>query len=675
MKILPKTNVFLHGGDYNPDQWLDRPDILEKDIEFMKEASINCASLNIFGWSALEPEEGSFEPEWLKNIVDSLYENGIYTILGTPTGAIPHWMAQKYPEVLQVRENGQRNLPGMRHNFCYSSPVMREKTIRIDTLLAKEFGSHPGVILWHISNELGGNGTDASCHCELCQKEFRKWLRKKYQTLDRLNHCWWTAFWSHTYTDWDEIHSPAGHGESSVQGLNLDWKRFTSEQILQFYEMERETVLVNGGNLPATANFMEAFKPCDYFKFKDSLDVVSWDSYPEWHMHADEIDTAVYTAMNHSIMRSIKKQPFLLMESTPSLVNWKENNINKRPGMHMLSSMQAISHGSDSVLYFQFRKGRGAFEQYHGAVVDHDGRKDTRVFKEVAEVGRRLHGLPEDLYCSMNKPQAAIIFDWENWWAVEDAKGPNNHMDYVKKVQGFYKPFWEMGVDVDFVDMEQDLSGYSLVVAPMTYLLKEDFGNRVKEFVKGGGHYVSTYWSGIVEEHGLCRLDGTPGMFKEMLGIQWEEIDSLPEENDTSVRFMDKSYPARGLCERVRVTDAEIRGVYEDAFYCGRAAVTVKAYGAGSAWYIGAQMDEEFQADCIRLLLKEAGIKPEFDEALPKGVTAAVRQGERKYCFVQNYNPYAASIELSKEYRNLETGQAEKDRLELKAYECRILVL
>ncbi len=294
MKIGSNTeNVLgiLHGGDYNPDQWLDCPEVLEEDVRLMKKARVNCVSLGIFAWSRLEPEEGRYELDWLENIIQRLYENGIYTILATPTGAMPHWLTDQYEEVRQVSENGVRNDAGKRHNYCPSSLVMREKTRQIDQKLAERFGRHSGVICWHISNEIANNGIDGACHCENCQQAFRVWLQQKYGTLEKLNKAWWTAFWSHTYTDWAQVKGPSARGENLLHGLNLDWKRFMSSQQLDFCKEEIRTVRSYSALL-VTTNLMAFFRPLDYFQWAKVLDFVSWDCYPDWHSGADELDTA-----------------------------------------------------------------------------------------------------------------------------------------------------------------------------------------------------------------------------------------------------------------------------------------------------------------------------------------------------------------------------------------------
>ena len=408
IKLFPKADAMLHGGDYNPEQWLDRPDILEEDIKLMKEAHVNVVTLGVFSWSVYEPVEGEYHFDWLEEIMNNLYENGIYTILATPSGARPAWLDYKYPTSMRTNSKGERNLHGERHNQCMTSLNYRAKVKQIDTKLAERFGHHPGLIAWHISNEMG-----SECWCASCRVKFQNFLRKRYNNdIEQLNKAWWTTFWSHRFNNFEQIDPPSGRGEKSIHGLNLDWKRFNTENTISFMKEEIDVVKHYSPDLPVTTNFMHLYPALDYNKMSKELDIISWDSYPRYNTPDESLfDTFVGDTFDNIMLRSMKKdRPFMLMESVPSLVNWHEFNKAKRPKVHMLTSMHTIACGSDTIQYFQWRKGRGSYEQYHGAVIDHLGRNDTRVFKDVKEVGEALEKLQE-IQGALVKSKAAIIYD------------------------------------------------------------------------------------------------------------------------------------------------------------------------------------------------------------------------------------------------------------------------
>ena len=665
----------LHGGDYNPDQWLEYPEVFEEDVRLMKEANVNCVSLGIFAWAALEPEEGRYELDWLDHIITRLGEEDIQVVLATPSGAMPNWLTQKYPEVMQVQADGKRNLPGKRHNFCYTSPVMREKITAIDRVLAERFGTRKNVILWHISNELGGNFGDSTCHCELCQEAFRQWLKKKYGTLEKLNSAWWNHFWSHTYTDWSQIHSPGPYGETTSTALVLDWRRFSTEQISSFCELEIQTVKA-ASDLPATTNFMDFFKGLDYNRMKKGLDIISWDSYPFWHEQKDEVPVAARTAANHSVMRALKKAPFLLMESTPSSISWRNSNPLKRPGMHMLSSMQAVAYGSDSVQYFQWRKGRGGYEKFHGAVLDHKNGMNTRTFRDVTEVGARLAGLSDKIDGTVNRPRAAIIFDWENWWAVEDTQGPRLDLDYVECVLSHYRAFWEKGIEADLIGMDEKLDGYQLVAAPLNYMYKSGYAEKVREFVAGGGTFVTTYFSGMVNDTDLCFVGHHP--LEDVLGVVQEEIDAPSEDFENQFSYGDAEYPARRMCEVVHAKEGtEVLSVYERDFYAGCPVVTRNHFGKGEAYYLAAESDISFLRAFYGDMFKRAGLKNALGTELPYGVTVTERAGTdgdgRDLVFVMNFKNEPVCVGGAGKWTDAESGAVYEGRLELGAFQCVVL--
>ena len=634
-----KTEKLLHGGDYNPEQWLNRPDILEKDIEMLKEAGCNVVSLGIFSWSTLEPEEGVYQTEWLENIVNNLYENGIYTILATPTGARPKWMADKYPEVLRVDENRRRMLFGFRHNHCYTSPVYREKTAKINRLLSQRLGKHPGVILWHVSNEYGGE-----CHCPLCQEAFRNWLREKYGTIENLNDRWCTTFWSHTYQSFDQIESPSSIGETQLHALNLDWKRFVTHQTADFLHHEIQAIREGGSTLPTTANLMYYYDGLDYFRLAKEIDVVSWDTYPTWHKE-EVMETAYDNGMCHDLMRSLKNKPFFQMESCPGSTNWQGVSKLKKPGVLFSQSMQAIAHGGEGALYFQIRQSRGASEKFHGAVIDHYGGKDTRVFKEVAKTGQALAQISE-LAGSRGVSKAAILFDWSSRWAMEDSQGPRNKgLHYMEVLRKVYRGFRKKGLNVDLIDMECNLSGYEILAIPMGYMFKEGFAEKVRAFVEKGGTLITTYWSGIADDTDRCYLGGTPYGLMDVLGIRSEEIDGLYDwEENQMVPVKDnelglsKTYTCKYLCDLVKVQTARTLMTYGSDFYKGYPCLTVNEYGEGKAWYVACDGEKEFYEDFIGRALDDSHIAGAVKEEIPEGLEITTRETDSiRYYIYQNF--------------------------------------
>lgn len=662
--LFPKIPALLHGGDYNPDQWLDRPDILEEDIKMMKKAGVNTATVGVFSWSALEPQEGNFQFGWLHDIMDKLYENGIYTVLATPTGARPAWMDEKYPSVLRVEKDGRRNHHSGRHNHCMSSLEYRSLVEKMDTKLAQKFGNHPGLILWHISNEFGGE-----CYCENCKRRFQEYLREKYHNnIEELNKQWWTSFWSRRFDSFEQIEPPYDNGEHSILGLNLDWKRFNSWNMKDYLAFERRILKKYTPQVPATANFMKLFEQLDYVDLAKEIDIISWDGYPSWNNdYETPADTAAELSFDHTVMRSLKKdKPFMLMESTPSLVNWHSFNKLKRPGILRASSIQTIGCGSDTVQYFQWRKGRGAAEQFHGAVVDHLGRNDTRVFKEVSEVGEILKKLAP-VTGSKVMSKAAVLFDWSNRWAIKDMQGmARDTKKYEKEVRKFYNIHLKKGINADIVFPLEDLSSYSLVVLPMYYAVSKEAGEWLKEYVKNGGTVVATYLTAYVNENTLAYLGGFPGAgLGEVFGLYAEELDTLYPTDSNSVLMKDGNKAlVKDYCELIKLTGAEVLGTYDSDFYAGMPAVTVHSYGKGKAYYIGTRMEE---ADLIKFftpIWSECGIK---EKELPDGVEYLTRTAEdgSTFDFYVNYNATPATVQLAKDGTNLLNGEAVSGKVEI----------
>lgn len=666
--IIKDYPHFLHGGDYNPEQWLHIPGTIDEDFRIAEKAHVNSLSIGIFSWGELEPEEGRFEFGWLDDIMDRMARQNMKAVLATPSGAKPNWMAQRYPEIRRINREGRREPQNGRHNHCFTSPVYREKTALINEKLAERYKNHPALGVWHISNEFSGE-----CYCDYCKNAFRHWLQRKYTTLENLNQAWWSRFWSHTYTSWSQIDDIDG----SVHGLVLDFRRFCSDQTADFIRNETAPLRRLSPNTPITTNLMGTFFWLDYRRLAKELDVISWDNYPAYHGRADMAGIGAHTSFVHDLNRGMKGgKPFMLMESCPSATNWMHVNKLLKPGIHKLKSLQAVAHGADTVQYFQYRKSRGSCEKFHGAVIDHVGHEKTRVFGEIAEVGAALEKLAP-VVGTVQPAQAAIIFDWENRWILEEAAGPRRNMHEPFVVDN-YAAFWAKGVPVDVIGMDDDFSKYKLLVAPMLYLLKPGVAERLRAFVQNGGTLVGTFLTGITDENDLCHLGGWPGAgLREVFGLWAEEIDYLYDEESNRLLMsagnalnLAGEFKARLACDLIHAESAKVLATYGDDFYAGRPALTCNSFGAGKAYYLAARAEAPFLRSFYAALFQQLGLEPALDAQLPEGVTAQVRtDGQRRFIFLLNFTGNPQTVKPAKgKYVDMVTGATLPAEIALPAY-------
>lgn len=661
-ETLPKI---WYGGDYNPEQWHEQ--IWDEDIRMFKLAGIDVATLNVFSWSLNQPDEHTYDFTWLDETINRLYQNGIYTCLATSTGAHPPWMAKKYPDILRVDFYGRKRAFGGRHNSCPNSPTYRKYSQLMAEKLAERYKNHPAVLIWHVSNEYGGY-----CYCDHCAQSFRKWLRHRYGSLDQLNQAWNTRFWGHTFYDWDEIIPPNDLSEeregqqTNFQGISLDYRRFMSDSLLECYKLEYDAIKSYSSNVPVTTNLMGTYLELDYFKWAEHLDVVSWDNYPAMNTPVS------YTAMVHDLMRGLKSgQPFMLMEQTPSQQNWQPYNSLKRPGVMRLWSYQAIAHGADTILFFQLRRSIGACEKFHGAVIEHAGHEHTRVFRETSALGKELQTLSDRLLDARVNAKIAIVFDWENRWAVNLSSGPSVALDYVNEVHKYYDALYQLNIQTDMIGVAEDLSQYDIVIAPVLYMIKSGYAQKIKSFVRAGGTFVTTFFSGIVDENDLVTLGGYPGELRDVLGIWAEEIDALfPDQTNQMVMSREwgdlkGNYECGLLCDLIHSEGADVVAEYGSDFYQGMPVLTAHSYGEGKAWYVASSPDSEFLTGFLSNLCIEKGIKSVVNA--PKNVEVSERSKEgQTYVFLLNHNAEAVTVDIGdQEMRDVLTGDIQFGQVSL----------
>ncbi|OXS76724.1 beta-galactosidase [Domibacillus enclensis] len=644
-------NKIYFGGDYNPEQWPEQ--VWTEDYNYFKEAEIDTLTLGVFSWALIQKSEDTYDFTEMDEIMERARKEGKNVCMATGTAAHPPWMAHQFPDVTRVDFEGRKHKFGIRHNSCPNSPAYKRFSKKMAEKMAERYGDYENIIAWHINNEYGG-----SCYCEHCEAAFRVWLKKKYGTLDKLNEAWNTKFWSHIFYDWEEIVAPNALSEhygrenvTAFQGITLDYMRFNSDSILNNFIAEKEVLKKATPAIPVTTNFMGMYRPLDYFKWAEHLDFISWDNYPP------DMQSEARMALTHDLMRGLKKgKPFWLMEQTPSTTACRDFNAVKRPGVMRLWSYQAVAHGSDSVLFFQMRQSKGASEKYHGAVLDHSGKTDTRVCIETAKLGQELAKIGDAFTGAESKARIAIVFDWDSWWAVEISDGPSRYISYQKTMIDYYKALFHYNVDIDLISVDDDFSSYKLVIAPLLHMMKNNFDQRIEQFVQKGGTFLTTYLSGIVDENDNAILSERPGLLKKLMGIRIDETDTLHPDDKNYIELIadgwEGTYSCDTIFDLIQAKEAEAVAVYGDDFYKGMPAVTKNHFEAGEAWYIGAQVEAGFLKQLFGKILEDLAIQNPINAE--EGIEIRSRfKDEEQYVFILNHAQKARKAVLDGVYRSL----------------------
>jgi beta-galactosidase len=624
-------NGFSHEGiafgcDYNPEQW--SPEVWVEDVALMQEAGVDLVALNIFGWAQLEPSPGEYDFTALDAIIELLHVGGIRVNLGTGTSSPPPWLTTLHPEMLPMAEDGTTRFPGGRQAWCPSSAVFRERALGLVEKVAERYGRHPAIALWHVSNELGCH--NALCYCDVTAAAFRTWLQARYGSIDALNAAWGTSFWSQRYGQWNEILTPRVTLSSRNPGQVLDFHRFSSDELLDYYRRET-AVLRRHSAVPVTTNFMVTMhiKNLDYWAWAPEVDVVANDHYLDNRL----VDPTTELAFAADLTRGLAGgKPWLLMEHSTGAVNWQPVNVAKTTGQMARNSLTHVARGADAVCFFQWRASLQGSEKFHSALVPHAG-TDTAHWRDVVELGATIDRLGE-LAGTTVVADAAIIFSWQAQWAGDGESRPSHEVRYLDQVLAAYTALHQLGITVDVISPDADLSGYRLVVAPALYLVTDGQAANLADFVTGGGHALVTFFSGIVDEDDRVRTGGYPGAFRDLLGVTVEEFAPLAPGRQVT---LDSGATASLWTERLRPTGAEVIASYLDGPLPGIPAVTRNSHGAGTAWYLATALDAVPLRDQMRTIAQQArvtAIGPESD-----GTVEVVRRtsATASYLFIINH--------------------------------------
>ncbi|MET9189543.1 beta-galactosidase [Streptomyces tendae] len=641
----------LYGGDYNPEQWPE--ETWPEDIRLMKAAGVNSATLGVFSWSRLEPRPGVHDFAWLDRLMDLLHEAGIGVVLATPTASPPPWLGRLHPDTLPRDADGRTEWWGGRQHFSHSSTVYRRHAAAITEALAARYASHPALTLWHINNEYCTYD-----HGDEAATRFRRWLQDRYGTLDALNTAWGTAFWSQGYGDWAEVAPPRHAHYLRNPSQVLDFRRFTSDMLLECYTAERDIVRRHTPHIPVTTNFMPLWSGQDAWRWAEEEDVVSVDLYPD----PRDPFGAQEGALVQDLTRSQARGPWMLMEQAAGAVNWRGVNHPKPRGLNRLWSLQAVARGADAVCYFQWRQSRQGAEKFHSGMVGHAG-EHGRTHQEVVQLGADLARLGPHVAGGTVGADIAVLHDWHAWWAADQEAHPSTRVDHADVLRAWHRALWRSGLTTDFAHPEDDLAPYQVVVVPQLYALTDAAVDNLLAHVRGGGTLVCGFLTGVADMDDRIRPGGMDARLRELFGIrtlhEWWPLDADESADCDGFRgtlWSEEIEPDGTASETIPYKGGELDGL---------PAVLRK----GSAWYLSTLPEPDALRDLLARVAADAGARPVLD-ALPADVEA-VRRGDLLFLLHHGRDP--VTVDVPGTHRELLTDTVVTDRVTLGRYGVAVL--
>jgi beta-galactosidase len=644
----------LLGVSWYPEQWPESR--WDTDLDLMQKAGIRVVRVGEYAWSSMEPSEGQYDLDWLQRAVDRAAAHGISVVLATPSDAPPAWLTTKYPDTLRIDENGRRLEHGMRRQFSYSSARYREFCRKIAAQMAGRFARNPDVVGWQIGNEFTDDSYDAEA-----RQAFHDWLRAKYGTLDALNTRWMTRYWSQTYDTWDEIPMLA---ERSNPGLILDYKRFVTSEWTSFQRVQidairplagpRQFITTNLGGLGWAIRF-------NRHEFSRDLDISAWDAYVgQGHLDPYRMGAT------HDLVRGWKHRNFWVMEMQPGFVDWApiSNSLDRNETRAM--AWEAVGHGADTVLFWQWRAALNGQEQYHGVLVGADGRP-APVYDEISQVGREFAAAASALAGTTPVSEVAILHDYDSRWAI-DAHKQTQRYDQVDVLLGYYKPLRDLAQSIDIVDPRDPLDGYKLVVAPGLNVISADLAAHLLDYVQGGGHLVLGPRSGMKDEFNALSTQGQPGPMALPLGARVLQFYALLDDQPVAGAWGIGS--ATIWAEQLEATapDTEILMRYGigNGWLDRQPAAVTRKLGKGTITYIGALLDPALMQAAASWMVAQAGVTRDAFPA-PDGVEVCrrVAQDGREVFVLINHGKGTAEWNLRAPMGDVLTGgMTQRIRLE-----------
>ncbi|HUZ18832.1 MAG TPA: beta-galactosidase [Spirochaetia bacterium] len=659
------------GVDYYPEHWEEERWPI--DLDLMKEAKFDTLRIAEFAWSRMEPSVGRYDFEWLDRFLALASARGLGVMMGVPARNVPAWLVRKDPAVAILSFDGRRESFGTRYTTCINNPTLRSRAFELARRMAERYAANHAVTSWHLDNELG----DASlCYCDTCRLRFIEWLKGRYQTPAELNRAWGLAFWSLEIDDWEELWLPARSNHFPHNpALLLDFRRFSSSSTDGFAAEQAKVIRAACPGAVITTNLQSVTRyHTDYFELAKRLDVASTNFYPPESYNTIDLD----------LVRSVKGSGFWVVEQKSAAPDGKERHegavsahngyLVPQPGETRLWTYESAAHGADMILYFRWRACPYGAEQFHGGILGYDGAV-SRVYREIAEVGGELERLGPALAGTGIQAEVALLYSPDSRWALESFS-PHPQLEYRHALLEWHRELEAYHVATDLRPPDAELSQYKLVVAPLLYLMTEEVVRNLLAYVRSGGTLILTARSGAKDEHGTLTPGTLPPDLLEALGATVEESFALAPSARTAIEGADGTrYECTAWVDLLEADGAEALYRYTEGWFAGKAAV-VRRRGIGGSGgtivYVGTVPEELFRRRLLVDALEAVGVSPILEGSRHLHVTRRTGGG-RELLFVLNPTTQPGSVLLSDRYRELLSGAAASQRLDLEAWGVAVL--
>ncbi|WHY02458.1 beta-galactosidase [Neobacillus sp. DY30] len=648
-----------HGAAYYPELWDEKA--MEEDIRLMKETGINVVRIGEFAWHTMEPEEGKFNLSFFVNTIEKLYENGIETVMCTPTPTPPIWFTDGHPERMYVDRDGKVMGHGSRQHACTNNPYFRERAALITENLAKAVGSLPGVIGWQIDNEFKCHVSE--CMCQTCKEQWHQWLKTRYETVENLNDAWGTKIWSEYYNRFEQVPQPGPAPFLHNSSLSTMYQIFSMEKIAEFSDEQAE--IIRKHSTARITHNSSVFFSVDNERLFKNLDFASFDTYAT-------VDYVENYLINNDLWRNFKKgRNYWVMETSPSYAASLESYASPHPNGYLKAeAAAAYALGAEAFCYWLWRQQRAGCEQPHGSVISAWG-KPTVGYANVLEVEAMRKEI-EGIITATKPSQAELAITYSDRAKAFLKTEPHRELNHRTLITDFYKRIVEMGIHRDVIPEGASLDGYKLLFTPFIHYLSSDYIARAKQFVENGGIWIAGPLTGGRTENHTIHKDRALGELEKLAGV--EVLYTYPMEGTGTIgRAFDISAPL-GLWSSVFEADPKNGvGIIEEGLSKGKAFITETRLGAGKIVMLGSlPLGDEGDLLLQKLVdhySQEANLTMRTD--VSKGTIVAPRQGDDYIVwFIINMDGNGGSVTIPYAGIDLQTNRmVQAGKLELGRFE------